>query len=164
MWVTGEDIVSLTGFSLLWRWTQEGHAKFAPDELAAIRPICATKACAICDRIVSSVVDPSRAEDRIFANDDTAALVVSKWLDARVPRGESEVLLLWNRETAALVSRRLFIDRWSDFWYPSSDDLSVTGIAGGWRIQMYHHGMFDFFAGGAVEQGVEPDGRCAPAG
>jgi hypothetical protein len=73
------------------------------------------------------------------------------------------VLLLWDRKTAVLVPRRLFIERWDDFWYPSSDDLTVMGIVGTWRIEMYHDGMFDFSAGGAVEQGVAPDGRSPSA-
>ncbi|MBN2384654.1 hypothetical protein JXQ70_17405 [bacterium] len=163
MRVTTEDIVALTEFSLLWRWTQETHAKFTDDELASIKPIRPGKAAAIYEQIVAIALAPSRPEDRIVTNDDIDTPVVSKWLEDRIPRGDSDVLLLWNRQTAALVPRRLFIDRWDDFWYPSSDDLSVIGIVGGWRVEMYHHGMFDFSTSGAVQPGVTPDGRSPSA-
>jgi hypothetical protein len=159
MRVSAEDIVALTGFPLLWRWTQEAHAMFEPDDLAAIRPIRSTAAAVICDGIVSNPVVPGRLEDRIVMGDDGDPMVVRKWLDDRVSRGEDEVLLVWTRETAAIVTRRLFIDRWSDFWYPCSDDLTVIGNVGAWRIEMYHDGTFDFSADGAV---IKPLQRTMP--
>jgi hypothetical protein len=154
MRVTAEDIVALTSFPLLWRWTQESHAKLAPGELASIRPIRAAKVEALCAQIASRAVVSVGAEDHIDANGDTAAFAVRKWLDGKIPDGEGEVVVLWNRATAALVPRTLFIERWDDFWYPGSDDLTVMGVVGTWRIEMYHHGMFDFSASGAVDPGT----------
>jgi hypothetical protein len=164
MRVTSDDFVGLTGFSLLWRWTEDTHAKFGDDDLASIRPIRSAKAAMILDEILRVAPDPDGEADRIVANDDVEASVVSKWLEDRIPRGKLDVLLLWDRQRAALVPRQLFVERWDDFWYPSSDDLTVIGSVGPWRIEMYHDGTFDFLVKGAVEQGVEPDGRCAPAG
>jgi hypothetical protein len=92
---------------------------------------------------------PSQPGDRLLVKAETDPLVVSQWLKDRVPEYEADILLLWDQDTGALVPRRIFIARWDDFWYPSSDDLGVVGNVGQWRIEMYHHGMFDFFADGA---------------
>ena len=151
MMVDPKDIVVLTDFPLRWRWTHETHAKFSPDDLASIRPIRPDRAASICGQIGRGPLVPSRPEDRLLVVDETDRQVASKWLEDRVPEEESELILVWDRRTAALVGRRLFIDRWDDFWYPSSDDLGVLGTVGCWRIEMYHYGTFDFSERGAVK-------------
>jgi hypothetical protein len=149
MLVNVEDIIDLAGFPLLWRWTQETHAMFKPDELASIRPISSGKARSICQQSARMPLPPSQPGDRLLVGAGTNRLVVSQWLQDRVPEYEAEVLLLWDQDTGALVARRLFIDRWDDFWYPSSDDLGVLGTVGEWQLEMYHQGMFEFLARGA---------------
>lgn len=157
MMVDPNDLVGLTDFPLLWRWTKETHAKFSPDELAAIRPIHPDRAATVCGQVVRVPLAPGRPDDRLFVRDETDRHVVGQWLEDRVPGNESNLILIWDPRTAALVARRLFIDRWDDFWYPSSDDLSVLGTLGCWRIEMYHYGTFDYSERGAVERGVGRD-------
>jgi hypothetical protein len=149
MLVNVEDITDLAGFPLLWRWTQETHAMFEPDELVSIRSINPGKARVICQRSARMPLVPGRPSDRLLVKADTDRLVVSHWLQERVPEDEAEILLLWDQDTGALVPRRLFIDRWDAFWYPSSDDLGVVGNAGEWQLEMYHHGVFEFLGRGA---------------
>ena len=122
---------------------------FEPDELASIRPISPGKARVICQRSARMPLVPGRPGDRLLVKADTDPLVVSQWLQDRVPEYEAEILLLWDQDTGALVPRRLFIDRWDDFWYPSSDDLGVLGKAGEWQLEMYHRGVFEFLGRGA---------------
>lgn len=153
MKVSAEDVVALTDFPLRWRWTGETHAKFAPEELASIRPLRATTAAAITEKLRPVAVAPIRAEDRLVESDGLEDRVVGAWLTDRIPRDEDDVLLVWDDQTAALVPRGLFINRWDDFWYPDADDLTVMGVVAAWRIEMYHHGTFDFLADGAVERG-----------
>lgn len=159
MMLDPKDIAGLADFPLLWRWTRETHAKFSPDELASIRPIRPDRAATICGQVVREPLVPRRPGDRLLVEDATDHQVVTQWLEDRVPGEENDLVLVWDQRTAALVGRRLFIDRWDDFWYPSSDDLGVLGTVGCWRIEMYHYGEFDFSERGAVEQGVAPDGR-----
>jgi hypothetical protein len=159
MKVIADDMVGLANFPLLWRWTQETHAKFARDELASIRPVRPAKAATVCAQFLSCGIKMSAVTDRVDANGETAGDVVKSWLEERLPGGEKDVLLIWDRDTAAVVPRRLFVHRWDDFWYPSSDDLLVTGTIGTWWIEMRHDGLFEFSAGGAVEQPDAMDSR-----
>ena len=78
-------------------------------------------------------------------DDNSDDLVVGRWLDGTLPADDKDLLLVWDRRTAALVPRGLFISRWDDFWYPSSDDLTIVGVGGSWRLQMSHYGSFEFF-------------------
>lgn len=127
MRVTTEDLAELDEFPLRWRWSRE-YADFEPGDLGSIRPIHPEKAAVICQEIVSPPFDVSRPEDRIILAEGTEPYVISAWLEDKIPQGVSEVLLVWDQSTAALVPRRLFVERWSDFSYPSSDDLSVMGM------------------------------------
>jgi hypothetical protein len=149
MLVDAEDLAALTEFPLLGRWTEECHAKLDPDELASIRPIRPDRTSAIWHRGARVPVVPSNPEARVDVDEGTDPRVISKWLEDRLPRNESDLLLFWDQKTAALVPRRLFIDRWDDFWYPSSDDLTVVGTVAVWRLEMSHHGAFEFFQRGA---------------
>ena len=149
MLVDAEDIALLTDFPLLGRWTQEPHAKFAPDELAAIRPIRPERTATIWLRRARVPVVPTSAEARVVVADGGDPQVIGKWLEDRLPRGERDLLLLWDQKTAALVPRRLFVDRWNAFWRPSSDDLTVVGTVAVWRLEMSRHGTFEFFERGA---------------
>jgi hypothetical protein len=163
MIIDPRDIVDLAEFPLLWRWTQTTHATLAPDALASIRPIRPDRAATVCEQVVRVPLVPARPDDRLVVTKQTDRQLVSQWLERRVREEEIDVILVWDQQTAALVGRGLFIDRWDDFWYPSSDDLSVLGADGRWRIEMHHDGTFEFCERGAVEQGVGPDDRSPSA-
>jgi hypothetical protein len=149
MLVDAEDIAALTDFPLLGRWTQESHAKLGADELASIRPIRPDRTTAVWQRGARVPVDPTSPEARVVVEEGTDPLAIGKWLEDRLPRDESDLLLLWDEKTAALVPRRLFVDRWDAFWYPGSDDLTVVGTVAVWRLEMYRYGTFEFFQRGA---------------
>jgi hypothetical protein len=149
MLVDAEDIAALTDFPLLSRWTQETHVKLGPDELASIRPIRPERTSAIWQRGARVPVVPTSAEARVVVEEGTDPLAISRWLEDRLPRNETDLLLLWDEKTAALVPRRLFVDRWDDFWHRSADDLTVVGTVAVWRLEMYRYGTFEFFQRGA---------------
>jgi hypothetical protein len=149
MLIEARDLTVLMDSPLLWRWTQETHAKLLPDELASIRPIRPEKAASIFRQAARVPAPLIRPGDRLLVEEDSDFLAVGKWLDDKVPRDESDILVVWDQNTAAVVPRRLLIDRWDDFWYPCSDDLTVLGTTGEWRLQMCHYGIFDFFESGA---------------
>lgn len=134
---------ALTNFPLLWRWTRETHAKLPPDELESIRPLVEHEAAALCDQVVRELAQ-RKPEERLQVGDESDDTAVARWLDNVIPNGANELLLIWDRRTAASVPRALFVRRWDDFWYPSSDDLSVIGTDGRWHLEMRHDGLFEF--------------------
>jgi hypothetical protein len=133
---------SLSNFPLLWRWNRDTHARLSPDELESIRPLPEDEAAFLCDEVVKRR-DQHEPEECLNV-DDKSDETVAKWLDRVIPNDANELMLIWDRRTAARVPRVLFVRRWDDFWYPSSDDLSVIGANGGWHLEMHHHGSFEF--------------------
>jgi len=129
-------------FSLMWRWTRATHAQFSAAELASLRPLPANDAAALCDKAINDRAHLQPGE-RLEVDDDTETQAVTKWLDEVIPPDACELCLVWDRGTAIRLPRDLFIRRWDDFWYPSSDDLSVLTTDDQWQLEMCHWGSFE---------------------
>src|SRR5688500_13232301 len=125
---------ALSNFPLLWRWNRDTHAKLPPDELESIRPLPEDEAAVLCDEVVKRR-DQHEPEECLNVDDKSDETAVAKWLDHVIPNDANELMLIWDRRTAARVPRVLFVRRWDDFWYPGSDDLSVIGADGRWHLE-----------------------------
>jgi hypothetical protein len=119
-------------------------ALLSPDELESLRPLPEDEAAVLCDEVVKWR-DQHEPEARMNVDDKSNEATVAKWLDHVIPNDDNELMLIWDRRTAVRVPRVLFVRRWDDFWYPSSDDLSVIGADGRWHLEMHHHGSFEFW-------------------
>lgn len=75
---------------------------------------------------------------------------VGRWLAGLPVEAEEPLLLSWDALLAVETVWRLFLRRWSDFWYPSSDALDVIPVAGVWALRASDFGRFDWTPGGAV--------------
>ncbi len=70
-------------------------------------------------------------------------VLVSDWLRARPVKPET-VLLSWDQETAAQAPWSLVVSHWDDFWYPSTDDLSVVDMPISFVLLFMHFERVDF--------------------
>jgi hypothetical protein len=136
------DLVALEHFPLAWRWTKETHAKFHAVDLATIRPLRAESAEIAWRRIKGSPLGITGLLDGLSSDAAEYVPAVRAWLENHT-RTDSDLLLIWDASTAALVNARLFARRWNDFWYPSSDDLDVVAIDESWVIRIYHDGHLE---------------------
>src|SRR5262245_11742279 len=120
------DFVSIDDFPLKWRWTDERYALLGPVELAAIHPLHADRARAAWEKfgaLPKHISGAAEIFEGISVERDDYAAIVRAWLTGRIPQNSGDLLLFWNPDTGALVDAGLFVRRWDDFWYPSSDDL-----------------------------------------
>jgi hypothetical protein len=143
------DFDRIDGFPLLWRWTGESHALFLPQELKLIRPLKAEIAQKLNDKLLTvdqvnglnlNVTEGLRVIESNDENDDE----IQNWLTKLPVRETEQVILSWSSETAIMTSWKLFTKRWSDFWYPSSDDLTVTPISFSWVLAISHEGCIQW--------------------
>jgi len=130
------DFTDLASFQLAGRWTQEPHPSFSHDELKLIQPIAPKTAERLYRRLEKAVLSRVEMPGQNFFSCgalslDVATLdrkAVTDWIDERLPKGLGKIILSWissGPDVAAVVERSLFINRWDDFCYPSSDDIDI---------------------------------------
>lgn len=94
-------------------------------------------------------------------NDDNES-IIQDWLN-NLPLIQSEqIILSWTSDTAIMTTWGTFTARWSDFWYPSSDDLTVTPVSMSWVRAMSHDGRFQWAEWMNGYSSAEPGGTVTP--
>jgi hypothetical protein len=128
--------MTIQEFPLAWRWTQAAHTILPADVLAAIRPLRQQEAAKIHER-------SSRQRDGATVS-SPANDAAQNWLRSIQPDLSAPVIVCWSKDLAVETSWEIFTEYWDDFCYPSSDDISVIPVEGGWRLAYHHEEQFDF--------------------
>lgn len=63
---------------------------------------------------------------------------IKDWLSKRGLTSEQEVFVSWDSDTAMIVPWKLLIKYFDDFYYSSSDDLTVINQSNTWAL-LFHH-------------------------
>lgn len=85
----------------------------------------------------------SERELAIRAAPEIAAAVRSKLEALAIPRDE-RIVLSWSSEVALVTRWDTFLEHWDAFCYPSSDDVTVMPLSGGWTLCYYHDEHMEF--------------------
>ena len=124
--------MDIATFPLIWRWTQPSHAVLPIDVLRTLYPLTAAQIEALplfqTKRFGPSMVQHLATEDV----DETG-----RWLASLQLRG-ARVIAVWNNNTALSLPWEPFVTYWSDFCYPSSDDVDFF-VEGGPLVLRWHH-------------------------
>ena len=129
-------VMIIQEFPLVWRWTDARYAVFPPEVLDQLRPCSPNDASRLFERAVALSRPDDPTSRRTSAEAPKEQL--SDWLQAQQPSLSEEVVVSWSADTALRTLWSTFIERWDDFCYPSSDDVTVLPQNGSW-ILMYHH-------------------------
>jgi hypothetical protein len=137
---------ALEGFTLLWRWTSPTHAVFPPEVKVLIHPFTSSAASTLSAEALARVPSPYSASDASKACGETVpAEEVTSWLMNLSARSSAWTVLSWSSELAALVPWDVFATRWSDFCYPSSDNVHIWQPGHDWTLAYEHHESFQYF-------------------
>jgi hypothetical protein len=113
------ELPSINDFELSWRWTSSSHAQFAPDVLASIQPLPASRAAEVY-ALGSQLQGVPVAEHRTHVGFD----LTRSWLTSlTTPR--AVVRIAWSSTLAVELPWCVLVDHWDDFFYPASDDAVV---------------------------------------
>ncbi len=128
--------MTIQEFPLAWRWTQPSHAVLPPEVLASIAPVSRSEAARL---------QPCRPFEgvSVFCSTDGSA-DVQGWLRQMQPDDQALVYVSWNEDLAVKTRWGIFTDYWDDFCYPSSDDVTVVPLAGGWQLNYHHYEQFEY--------------------
>jgi hypothetical protein len=141
------EFLPLQGFPLLWRWNQPTRGAFTQHELALLTPLTAAAARRVAD-FAKDLYEgnglSTRLLDSIIDCDASSAPVARKWLSARPVLPRVQVVVSWDPSTAIALPWDLFVHRWDDFCYPTSDDLTTLPLGGGWVLAYSHEEVFQW--------------------
>lgn len=136
----------IESFALLWRWTSPTHAVFPPEVMALIHPFTPSAALTLSAEALARVPSPYASSNNSLACEESVPEAeVAAWLAALSAPASAWTVLSWGREVAALVPWAIFTERWSDFCYPSSDDVHIWQPGHDWTLLYEHHESFQYF-------------------
>jgi hypothetical protein len=133
--------MTIQEFPLAWRWTQSSHAVLPPDVLAGIRPLSPTEAAQVQK---SSTYQHNGPADSCSTEDEADEASVRTWSRRVQPDLLARIFISWSEDLAVETSWDIFTEYWSDFCYPSSDDVAIIPVAGSWRMFYHHFEEFEF--------------------
>lgn len=82
-----------------------------------------------------------------YENDfsDSTREEIIRWFHGLII-SENVVKIYWlSTNEGVSVKFKTFAENFDEFWYPSSDDVWITGNDGSWLIQIDHEEKFSFF-------------------
>jgi len=147
-------------FELWWRWTNPTWDMLPESDLAQIRPLTAGKAQEIWQTesvyrhdlwryTFVSTSEPVLSSSLFewIRNVDISVEgieIVRHHLTTFEPQGDQTVIVMWEPTVAVAVPWHIFCTYWTDFCYPSSDDVSVWPISELWGLHYYHEDQLIF--------------------
>lgn len=134
--------MDISQFSLAWRWTDKKYAVLPTEVLAQITPLVLAQARAFFDESLtltgSDGLNPAFFNLTQVPTEHLDSSQITTWLLEHHPDTQTQVYLSWLPDTAVLTSWGIFATYWSEFCYPTSDDLIVLPTDRRWAL-LYHH-------------------------
>lgn len=130
-------------FPLAWRWTDSRYSVLPEAVLSQLQPLGTQEAQLAFERARSFQRASSIKHSADLSDEDGCA-----WLRAQHAGLSDIVTVSWSPECALRSSWQIFADHWSDFCYPSSDDLTVWPDSERWVLFYHHYEQFEFIQHG----------------
>ncbi len=140
--------MQIEDFPLAWRWTNERYALFPPNVLATIEPLSGSEALVLWrnaqEKHDASGLDPRRYLISTCDVSDSDQEAGCAWLESQHLNTETPIFLSWTPELAVATNWHTFTHYWSDFCYPSSDDVFIYSPSETWLLVYQHSEFFEF--------------------
>ena len=132
-------------FPLAWRWTDGRYAVLPEAVLSLLQPLEPHEAKLAFERAQSWQRKSGVTHSAQVSDADGCA-----WLRARHARLSDVVTISWSREWALRTTWEIFTEYWSDFCYPSSDDVMVWPDSERWVLFYSHDQQVEFVQRGSA--------------
>lgn len=133
---------------LAWRWADPNHAVLPDEVLERMIAFAPGEAAGLFKRASgmngAGGLSTDLFEVNVISTVTTSLAEGSAWLRGQQPDAEAKVYLSWQADTAIQTTWGTFADYWSDFCYPSSDDLNVWPEDEAWAFLFHHEEEFQF--------------------
>lgn len=150
-----QSIINIEDFSLYWRFEGE---PFPERDLRMIEPLNMQGAKLLSDFLKNADLHAEepfktgffKTVDYTNITDDNAVFI-KEWLYGKGISPDKKVYLIWDMETAAIVPFKVLVEYFEDFYYPSSDDLTVFDEGLNWAL-LFHHADILFWGEGRLSR------------
>ena len=126
-------------FPLAWRWTDSRYSVLPDTVLSQLQPLGDREA-----RLAFEHAQSFQRECGIIHSADVSDEDGCGWLQARHGDLNDIVTISWSPECALRTSWQIFTHYWSDFCYPSPDDVTVWPDSERWALFYHHEEQFEF--------------------
>ncbi|HEY4198511.1 MAG TPA: hypothetical protein VGM63_23385 [Mucilaginibacter sp.] len=148
-----EHTTSIGNFSLNWRFTDKNYCILPDEDLAQLRPLSTKAANFLWDYIKNANLHDDEPFtkglfdyiDEIDISDDNKA-AVREWLYQRGFLSDKKVYLSWLPTVGMIVPWEILIKYFNEFYYSSSDDLTVIDQSLNWALLFHHEDKIYFGA------------------
>lgn len=134
-------VISMDEFSLNWRFTDSKYSDLPKEHLDQLKPLNFAGA-AFLKNHIAQLHNEFPFTTGFFKLVDEIDIVdedkVRKWLYGRGLPFQNNVFLVWDEKTAMIVPWKLVVKYFNEFYYPSSDDLTVFGEGLSWALLFFH--------------------------
>jgi hypothetical protein len=139
------EIITLEEFELGWRWDKSHCPDISDSEKEKINPLSEMES-----KRINKVIDYFESEhnlskeytqtDWISANSESDEKIdrFRKQLELILEKWDEEIIITWHRKTTLKTTKKVFIKYWTDFLYPSSDDVTLISVKTNW-VMFYRH-------------------------
>ncbi len=140
MGLTPADLSDLDTFEYYLRWTDPKHGGLSPAELKKIRPLTLVAAKRVFETLTHSACGPQGNVQQFLycgaTHFDAAGEVseVSRWLGNILPGGQTDIVVSWKPDMAALIPRELFVYKWCEFCFSSCSPVTIWPPDGGYIL------------------------------
>ena len=126
-------------FPLAWRWTDSRYSVLPTAVLAQLQPLVPDEARRAFERAQQFQKAPRIAHSADVSDEDGRT-----WLREQHDGMSDFVTIVWSPECALRTTWQIFTDYWSDFCYPSSDNVALWPESERWALFYDHKEQFEF--------------------
>ena len=139
------EVIFLKEFELGWRWEKTHNSNISEIEKQQIQPVSKTESKRLY-KIVKyfeteqNLVEKYSQTDWISASAENEIKIqrFRNQLETILESWNEEIIISWHRNITLKTTKEIFLKYWTDFLYPSSDDVTIISEKTNWII-FYRH-------------------------
>lgn len=140
-----KEIIPLDEFSLNWRFNETQNTTISKIEKSKIYPLSEVES-----KRINNIIDYFEnelnrmkyfSEKGWFSATQDSIKNIERFInvvDNELNMCEEDLIVTWNRKTTLKTTKQIFLKFWTDFLYPSSDDVTIISEKTNW-IMFYSH-------------------------
>ena len=139
------EVISLKDFELGWRFEKTYNPNITELEKQQIQPLSESES-----KRLNKIIDYFEIEQNLlekysqtdwFSANSENNLKIERFrneLERIIKPWDEEIIITWKRGVTLKTTKNIFLKYWTDFLYPSSDDVTIISKETNWII-FYRH-------------------------
>lgn len=143
--IDNKEIVPLNEFELGWRFEKTHCPDISESEKKQIQPVSEMESKRL-NKVIYYFEQEYNLKEKFTQTDWISANAESdekierfrNQLEMTLEKWDEEIIITWHRNITLKTTKEIFIKYWTDFLYPSSDDVTLISEKTNW-VMFYRH-------------------------